>query len=271
MKKRILILGASGFLGGHIYRELCPYYDTYGTYFTNTSFADNQHFCYFNVDTDSIESIIQAVKPNCIISAIRGNFQEQIELHQEIMTIITKRDIRVIFLSSANVFDAFSNFPSYEYDKTLSESIYGRFKIKIENMLLRLPVWQYVIVRLPMVFGNNSPRLNELKQFLQHHEAYEVFPDLVMNVTAADLVARQIHYLLNRYKSGIYHPGSNDLIHHDEFIREITEELGYEKPLFKNVYTRNTDRFLAVLPKDNKLPEQYQVAVADVIKSSVLR
>lgn len=138
-------------------------------------------------------------------------------------------------------------------------------------MLLRLPVWQYVIVRLPMVFGNNSPRLNELKQFLQHNEAYEVFPDLVMNVTAADLVARQIHYLLNRYKSGIYHPGSNDLIHHDEFIREITEELGYEKPLFKNVYTRNTDRFLAVLPKDNKLPEQYQVAVADVIKSSVFR
>ena len=269
--KRILILGASGFIGGTLYRELCPYYDTYGTYFTNTSYAGNQHFLYFNLETDPVESIIQAVKPSCIISALRGNFEEQVALHKEITTIIAKRDIRIIFLSSANVFDAFSNFPSYEYDKTLSESIYGRFKIKIENMLLRLPVWQYVIARMPMVFGPNSPRLNELKHYLQNGEAYEVFPDLVMNVTCADKIAQQVHYLLNRHKSGIYHLGSRDLIHHDEFIREISEELGYKKPLFKNVYTRNTDRFLAVLPKDNKLPEQHQIEVADVIKSTVLR
>ncbi|MGS2739576.1 sugar nucleotide-binding protein [Sinomicrobium sp. M5D2P17] len=269
--KRILILGASGFIGGTLYRELCPYYDTYGTYFTNTSYADNQHFLHFNLETDPIESIIQSVKPSCIISALRGNFEEQVALHKEITILIAKRDIRIIFLSSANVFDAFSNFPSYEYDKTLSESIYGKFKIKIENMFLRLPVWQYVIARMPMVFGPNSPRLNELKQYLQNREAYEVFPDLVMNVTSADKVAQQVHYLLNRHKSGIYHLGSRDLIHHDEFIREISEELGFKNPLFKNVYTRNIDRFLAVLPKDNKLPEQYQIEVADVIKSTILR
>lgn len=135
-----MILGASGFLGGTLYRELCPYYDTYGTYFTNTSYANNQHFLYFNLETDPIESLIESVKPSCIISALRGNFEDQVEIHKEITTIIAGRNIRIIFLSSANVFDAFSNFPSYEYDKTLSESIYGRFKIKIENMLLRLPV-----------------------------------------------------------------------------------------------------------------------------------
>ncbi|WP_461534190.1 sugar nucleotide-binding protein [Sinomicrobium sp.] len=269
--KRILILGGSGFLGSTLYRELHPYYDTYATYFTNGSMAGNQHFYSFNHETDDVESLIREIKPACIISAVKGDFESQVALHREITTVIAKRDIRIIFLSSANVFDAFSNFPSYEYDKTLSESVYGKFKIKIENMLLRLPVWQYVIARMPMVFGPNSPRLQELKYFLEHKEAYEVFPDLVMNATAADIFARQIHYIINRHLSGIYHLGSRDLIHHDEFIRNITEELGYERPLFKKVYTRNTDRFLAVLPKDNKLPKQYQLQVEDVVKSTVLR
>ncbi|RAV28710.1 sugar nucleotide-binding protein [Sinomicrobium soli] len=269
--KRILILGASGFLGGTLYRELCPYYDTYGTYFTDGSGAGNQHFFPFNHETDAVEALINDIKPACIISAVKGDFESQVALHKEITTVISKRDIRVIFLSSANVFDAFSNYPSYEYDKTLSESIYGKFKIRIENMLLRLPVWQYVIARLPMVFGPNSPRLGELKYFLEHKEAYEVFPDLVMNVTCADKFARQIHYMINRHLTGIYHLGSRDLIHHDEFIGNITEELGYERPLFKNVYTRNTDRFLAVLPKDNKLPAQCQLEVQDVVNSTVLR
>lgn len=269
--KRVLIIGASGFLGGAIYRELCPYYDTYGTYFTNTSYANNQHFLYFNLETDPVESLIESVKPTCIISALRGNFEAQVAMHKEITTIIAGRNIRIIFFSSANVFDAFSNFPSYEYDKTLSESVYGRFKIKIENMFLRLPVWQYVIARLPMAFGPKSPRFDELRHFLENREAYEVFPDLVMNVTCADKVSQQVHFLINRHKSGIYHLGSRDLVHHDEFIRDISEELGYKTPLFKNVYTRNTDRFLAVLPKDNKLPKQLQIEVRDVIKSTVLR
>ncbi len=50
-----------------------------------------------------------------------------------------REKLKFIFLSSANVFDAYSKYPSYEHDKTLSHSIYGHFKIKIENMLLRLP------------------------------------------------------------------------------------------------------------------------------------
>ena len=35
-KHRIFILGASGFLGYAIYKELAPYFKTYGTYFSET-------------------------------------------------------------------------------------------------------------------------------------------------------------------------------------------------------------------------------------------
>ena len=47
--------------------------------------------------------------------------------------------------SSSNVFDSFEHYPSYEYDKTFSESIFGRFKIEIENQLMRLPIGKFAV------------------------------------------------------------------------------------------------------------------------------
>jgi len=47
-------------------------------------------------------------------------------MHQHLVEYAELSNAKIIFLSSANVFDAYSKYPSYEYDKTLSESIYGR-------------------------------------------------------------------------------------------------------------------------------------------------
>lgn len=152
--KRILILGASGFIGNALYKELCSYFDTHGTYLTDRKiFSDNHQFHHFDMETENIEILLQNVKPDVIVSAVRGNFDAQVVTHFQIIDYILRTNTKLIFISSANVFDAFTNYPSYEYDKTLSQSIYGRFKIKIENALLRLPNHQYNILRLPMVFG----------------------------------------------------------------------------------------------------------------------
>ncbi|WP_340076450.1 sugar nucleotide-binding protein [Leptobacterium sp. I13] len=265
---RILILGASGFIGNTLYKEFCSYFDTYGTYFTNKSYAENGHFYPFDFEKEGIESLIKSIRPTHIISCVRGNFEAQIALHEELAVYASSSRCKIIFLSSANVFDAFTNYPSYEYDKTLSESIYGRLKIKIENILLKLPESQYIVARLPMVFGHASPRIKELKKHLDQKEPYEIFPNLVMNTTTANKLAQQIHYIINRKKKGIYHLGSYDLIHHDEFIRELAKKLKHKEPLFKNVYTSNFDRFLAVLPKDNLLPKNLRITCQEVINES---
>ncbi|TRZ42904.1 sugar nucleotide-binding protein [Robertkochia solimangrovi] len=264
---RILILGASGFIGGALYKELCNYFDTYGTYHTGRIYSGNKHFFHFDMETDDVFSLLIKLRPNLIISSLRGDFDAQVETHELIAEYCKATGAKVIFLSSANVFDAFSNYPSYEYDKTLSESPYGKLKIRIENMFMRLPEKQFTIVRLPMVFGSKSPRIKELRYFLENKEAYEVFPDLVMNVTNVDMLTRQIHYIINRKRRGIFHLGSSDLVHHDEFIFEACLKMGYEHPLFKNVYTSNFDRFLAVLPKDNKLPKHLQFTQSDIIEA----
>jgi dTDP-4-dehydrorhamnose reductase len=265
-KHRILILGASGFLGHAIYRELYGYYNTFGTYnIANKDFDNNQHFFQYNVLEDDIYDILEAVKPSIVISALRGDFNAQVVAHQHISEYIVANKCKLIFLSSAVVFDAYSKFPSYEFDKTLSHSVYGHFKIKIENMLLRLPKRKVAILRMPMVFGAHSPRITEIKQLLKLQEPLEVFPNLVMNVTTDSKVTQQIHYIINRNKSGIYHAGSTDLVHHDDFIKEIVNALGNFHPTYKQVFTTNEERYLAVLPKDNKLPKNLQLVSQDIL------
>ena len=264
-KHRILILGASGYIGNAIYKELGPYFRTFGTYRTpRKEFENNQQFFHYNVEEDDVYEILEVCKPTVIISALRGDFNAQTIAHQHIAEYVLEHNCKIIFLSSANVFDAYSKFPSYELDKTLSHSIYGHFKIKIENLLLRLPKKQVVVLRLPMIFGANCPRIQDIKQHISDKEAVEIFPNLIMNVTLDKKVTQQIHYIINRKKYGIFHLGSTDLVHHDEFIKDIITKITDGQVQLKHVFTTNDDRYLAVLPKFNKLPKHLQIT-SDVV------
>jgi len=263
--KRILILGASGFLGNALYKELNSYYDTFGTYFTKKGFGQNRHFFHFDMDEGGLESIIKQVKPKLIISALRGPFNSLIEIHLFLIELIHRSNCRLIFLSSANVFDTFEHFPSYEYDKTLSESIYGRFKIKIENELLRLPPTKYVLARLPMIFGNHSPRIQELDEAMKINKPIEVFPNTIINVNNDIKLSQQIHFIINQQLTGIFHLGSTDLIHHFDFIKLIVQKRYQRKAVYKQVFTTNQMRYLAVLAKENKLPFNLLFSYTEVI------
>jgi len=269
--KKILILGGSGFIGNAIYKELCNYFDTYATYCSSgRAFEDNKQFVRYDMLEDDIYQLLEQIRPQVIISALRGNFGPQIQAHQHIAEYLVKNDCKLYFLSSANVFDAYSKYPSYEHDKTLSESVYGRLKIRIENMLLRLPRSKMAILRVPMVFGNSSPRVKEMKKFIWNNEPIEVFPNLIINVISINKLTQQIHYLINRNKIGIYHLGSYDLVHHEDFIKDILERIGSFNPIFKRVFTTNEERYLAVLPKDNKLPKNLRISCQEIIDHHVI-
>ena len=265
-----MILGASGFLGQSLYKELSPYFDVYGTYAHDNALLETNHRMFqWDAEAEPLDLLLNELAPDLIISAIRGDFGAQTHAHFELIAYLIQYQKKLIFISSANVFDVFSNYPSYEYDKTLSESVYGRFKIKIENALLRLPNHLYNIVRLPMIYGHKSPRLKELKLMHELKEPIEVFPNVVINATTHDKFAQQIHYIINRELEGVFHLGSQDLVHHKELIQDILEGLSLEQPVFKNVYNSNEDRFIAVIPKHNVLPKNLQITIDEVVANSV--
>jgi len=270
-KHRILILGVSGFLGGAIYRELHPYFQTFGTYRTSCiSHEKNKHFYQYDFEEDDVFEILNQVKPSIIISSLRGDFSAQLTAHKHLYEYTThKKECKVIFLSSANVFDAYSKFPSYENDTTLSNSIYGHLKIRLEQLFLKLPTKKVAIIRLPMVFGALSPRNNEIKLLLKLDEPIELFPNLIMNVTTAKKVSQQLHYIINRNKNGIYHLGSSDLVCHNDFIKELVKKMDFNNTRYKLVYTTNDSRYLAVLPRENKLPKHLQMKSEEVLDDMI--
>lgn len=272
-KHRILILGGSGFIGNALYKELYPYFDLHATYCSKADLYKNNHVFYkYCFHTDSVTEILKAIRPTLIISALRGDFDQLTRVHRELTEYLkARRGCTVFFLSSAAVFDAKTSYPAYEYDLPLSNSKKGKYEIKIERMLLKNLPHQVNIIRLPLILGVNSPAIFHLRQCIRHQAEFEVFPNRVITATTISKVCQQIHYIINQNLNGIFHLASNDMIHHDELFLEIITKTGAGKPILKNVYTSNEDRYAAILPKLNQFPKNFQIAIPEVIENSILR
>lgn len=271
-KQRILILGASGFIGNALYRELRPYFDVAGTYCNQVGgFSTNRVFHRFCAEKDSLLRLLDRLRPTIIISAMKGDFQSQIETHRQLVDYALLDPNRIVlYISSSEVFDAYRHRPFYENDTVLSESASGKLKISIEKLLQENLPSQAAIVRLPIVLGINSPEIFHLRQCIRHRASFEVFPNLVVTATTVNKISQQIHYILNRSLHGIFHLASIDLVHHDELFREITSQIGAEIPIFKNVFSSNEDRYRAILAKYNKMPKQFSTTISEVIEESSL-
>lgn len=265
--KSILILGGSGFIGQALYKELNRYYKTYGTYYSQEHFNSNQQFHYWDVNQpESLRQLLDQVRPKLIISALKGPFDQLLSIHKNLCAYIQESDCRLMWFSTVHVFDTFRHFPSYEHDKTLSESLYGRYQIKIENEVLKLPVAKRVIVRMPMIFGQNSPRIQKIDRKIHAKDFIEVFPNTVLNANSILYFRRQVHYLINQQCSGIYHLGSSNLVTHEELMRKIIERRHLQAPKLKQVFTSNALRYLALLPKQNKLPDHLYPTIEDILE-----
>lgn len=269
---RILIIGGSGFLGSTLYKELQSYFDVYATYHTQEgTYGDNQVYFPFKGETDQIGSLLDQLRPRVIISCFKAESLARVKTHERLSNYVSGHpDRRLLYLSSYKVFDGRLDYPAYENDYPYAESEEGKDHLAVERVLRLLPGDRYGILRLPPVYGLNSPRMIHLQQAIRYQATIEVFPKLVVNLTTADKVAQQVHYLINKGIYGIQHLGSTDLVHHEDLISELVDRLDIGQPRLKRVFSRNEDHFLAVLPRHHTLPRPYRITVQEVIQSSAL-
>jgi len=262
---KILILGASGLVGKALSEELNKKYEVCGTY--NSSKIVSNKLFYFNLSKGEVYKIIDilnTVKPLIIIYCLRGNFNCQIELLNELIKYLKPVNGKLYFCSTANVFDGDMATPHLKNDEPIAKSDYGKFKIECERILKKDLSHNSIIFRLPMLWGKYSQRLNSLVTALTNNEKVDVYTNLYLNNNTDVMLAKQISYIIENNLEGIFHLGSNEVINHYEFVKKIITNLGYKHTKF-NEEENPTERYLAVLPNDEELPKEFNFTNENVI------
>jgi len=262
---RVLIFGGSSSIGTAIFKELNPFYDLHATYYKQIKFSSNKRYLYYDLKDDPV-FILNKLNPDIIISGLKGNFNLQVKYYDKIIKYCEAFNSKLMFISSSSVFDSFVNFPSYEEDKTFSQSIYGRFNIHIENKLFRMKSSNWTINRSAMIFSSKSKRIDQIKESIINLSPIEIFPNLIININSENLLAKHLHYMISRNLNGIFHHGSKDLINHEELIKNIIEKLNLKAVKFKYVYTTNNNRYLSLLSNKNSFPKHLNFTFDSILE-----
>lgn len=262
---RVLIFGGSSSIGTAIFKELNPFYDLHATYYKQIKFSSNKRYLYYDLKDDPV-FILNKLNPDIIISGLKGNFNLQVKYYDKIIKYCEAFNSKLMFISSSSVFDSFVNFPSYEEDKTFSQSIYVRFNIHIENKLFRMKSSNWTINRSAMIFSSKSKRIDQIKESIINLSPIEIFPNLIININSENLLAKHLHYMISRNLNGIFHHGSKDLINHEELIKIIIEKLNLRAVKFKYVYTTNNNRYISLLSNKNSFPKHLNFTFDSILE-----
>lgn len=227
-----LVLGASGLIGSAICRELSGTGQVFGTYCSHKP-GLSIPLLKFDVSGEDLTDALEQTNPDVIVSCLRGEFDSQLRVHEQAARWAEKNHARIVFLSTANVFDGAPGSPHTEQDRPEAISAYGRYKIACEAMLIETLGVRAVIVRLPLVF--DSERLHRLVQSNVADDGV-LYINFFRSVNTASAVAAAIRFIIENNSAGIVHLGSSDSIRDNDFIKIAAEKLGLSAVGFTEDY-----------------------------------
>lgn len=245
MKQKLLITGASGFLGYHLLR-LAAEWELYGLY--NTKPVAFKEATLLPCDiTNYVElgNYIEDIEPDAVIhtAAISdANYcQQQKELSYAVNVEATKNlagicsdyNIPFVFTGTDLVFNGLKGNYTEE-DEPNPVSVYGEQKAIAEAEVLSIyPL--ATVVRLPLMFGYpQASASNYLQKFvaqLKQGEKAKLFTDEYRSVCGAESIGKGIFRLINH--SGIFHIAGKERLSRYEFGLKAAEAFGLNKTLIE--------------------------------------
>lgn len=263
------MLGASSFIGRRVKEVLSRNYENvYGTYRTeNEVYArDITMYPYSLGDSETLKHIFNQTEPDYVISCMRGDFEEQLEMHRMTAEYLAERAGKLIFLSTANVFDAAMECEHFENDCLKSETEYGQFKIKCEMKLQSLLGQRAVIIRIPGVWGRDCPRLVRLIRDIKCGTPVATYKNLFINLTTDVQIAEWILYIIQHDLDGIFHVGTKDVCEYLSLHRRLIASLHLEEPVFDVTDCGDKREVQAVIPGRSEIPDSMQTTISEVIQ-----
>ena len=255
MKKKLLITGASGFLGHTLCTVLASEYELIGTYFRHLPHQEGVKWVCINLlETNKIEELVYDYEPDAILhlAAISNTtFCEQhpaLSHHINVYTTVALAEaaamlqIPLLYTSTDLVFNGHSA-PYEEDDFAYPISQYGEQKQMAEELLLT-EFERTIVIRLPLLFGKGPAYTNNFYQSsvtqLKAGASVVAFTDeyrsMLHTSVASQGIALALAYALEatpswEHKERLFHLGADQAYSRYDFMIAVAESLGVSKTL----------------------------------------
>ncbi|MBN3941645.1 MAG: NAD(P)-dependent oxidoreductase [Nostoc sp.] len=235
--KKLLITGASGFLGWHLCQLAKQEWDIYGTYLSHPLEIPGIKILKANLTNfQELKRIFNDIKPAAVIHTAahsQPNFCQTNPKESHAINVIASCNIAGLcadnsipcaFTSTDLVFDGL-NAPYRETDAVCPVNLYGEQKAIAEaDMLERYPMT--AVCRMPLMFGAATPTaksfIQPFIQTLQAEKELSLFIDEFRTPVSGTTAAEGLLLALEKV-NGIIHLGGKERISRYDFGQILVE------------------------------------------------
>jgi len=264
---KILITGASGFLGGYLAQAAQGKGELIGTYWEHPAAVPGVDLHRMDLtNLVAVAQFVRKIQPQIIIhSAALANldtceaqkdwaWRTNVDAARMIAAVARELGSRLIHISTDMVFDGKKG--NYEEDD-LPEPIsyYGYSKRAAEETVLRaypeaLAVRVALLYGFPVAGGNSFSA--EIYHSMRAGQKVKVFADQYRTPIWAGNAAAAIMELAEKNQRGVLHLAGSERISRAEFARELARQIGADKNLLEDVSMHEV-KWLVPRPPDVSL------------------
>lgn len=261
MEQKVLLIGANGLVGRAVAGSLK---NDYRIVPTSGHHKPEGGYQLMAEEPEKLIEILEREAPELVVSSMRGDYQAQMRFHESLAKWLAGKRRRLLYMSTANVFDGDPSQPWTEFDPPVPGSEYGVFKRNCERMLRGLLGDRLIVFRLAAVWDRDCPRVRLLEEHSRTKEAYRTYPDYWINVTYTGQIGAYAKYVLAHGLHGTFHVGTADMVNYVTFEKQVCEILKIDQPEFF-MERAETKAYLAALPSRKDIPGELGMTVAEVL------
>ena len=230
--RRILITGASGFLGWNLCRAAKESAIVFGTTHSHPGVMDGVDLAAVDLtEPRNVAELLERIRPDLVIHAAALSQPNDCEAHPEdslaitvdataiLGTLCADRAIRMVYTSTDMVFDGTAS-PYDENAPTTPLSTYGKHKAMAEERLLAMDA-NHLICRLPLMFGHPGPYAQSFLQpwlaSLRNGRRLTLFTDEWRTPVSGRVAARGILLAAATSHAGLLNLGGPERISRYDF------------------------------------------------------